>query len=161
MRRKKIKDLSNLELVAEYGDMAEREVASSPGPNRKEFKKAIQRHQLLRIELLTRLGEPKESIYKYAWEQEAWADDAKRSGQLHQHLSGWKTDKEQPLTLSVAIQEAISLLGTYNVIGHKNHGFKHGEGAGNPQEVEKQKAAAREEMRLIRAFIRKYKRPRL
>ncbi|MDN4090968.1 hypothetical protein [Paenibacillus polymyxa] len=161
MRRKKIKDLSNLELVAEYGDIAERGVACSPGPNRKEFKKAIQRRQLLRIELLTRLGEPKESIFKYAWEQEAWADDAKRSSQLHQHLSSWKNGSRQPLTLSVAIQEAIYLLGTFDVIGHRNHYLRHGEGAGSLQEVEKQKAAAREEMRLIRAFIRKYKRPRL
>ncbi|MDN4106442.1 hypothetical protein [Paenibacillus polymyxa] len=52
------------------------------GPNGrgiKEFEKTMQRSQLLRIELLSRLGEPEESIFAYAWEKETWAVDAKRS----------------------------------------------------------------------------------
>ncbi|ALP39411.1 hypothetical protein ASL14_26415 (plasmid) [Paenibacillus sp. IHB B 3084] len=164
MRTKKIKDLSNQELVTEYSFIVAKESSWIPGPNArgiKEFEKTMQRSQLLRIELLSRLGEPEESIFSYAWEQETWASDAKRSSLLQEHLSSWETDKKRALTLSDAIQEAISLLSTFNEVGHANYDLKNGEGAGSPQEAEEQKETARKEMRLIRAFIRKHKRTRL
>ncbi|MMZ52912.1 hypothetical protein D1872_146900 [compost metagenome] len=164
MRVKRIKDLSNQELVAEYSFIVAKESSWIPGPNGrgiKEFEKTMQRSQLLRIELLSRLGEPEESIFAYAWEKETWAADAKRSSQLQDHLRSWEIDKKRALTLSDAIQEAIYLLGTFDEVGHANYDLKNGEAVGSSQEVEEQKETARKEMRLIRAFIRKHTRSRL
>ncbi|MDP1510337.1 DUF6138 family protein [Paenibacillus sp. CMAA1739] len=75
MRTKKIKDLSNQELVAEYRLIVAKESSWTPGPNgrgAKGFEKTMQRSQLLRIELLSRLGEPEEAIFACAWEKETW-----------------------------------------------------------------------------------------
>lgn len=142
MRAKKVKDLSNQELVAEYGYIAAKEATWIPGPNGrgiKQFEKTMQQSQLLRIELLSRLGESKEPVFLYAWEQETWADDAKRSSKLKEHLNHWATDEKRALTLTNALEEAIYLLGTFDETGE-------------------QRETVRKEMRLIRSFIRKYKR---
>ncbi|MGW8959688.1 hypothetical protein [Paenibacillus sp. NPDC055715] len=142
MRAKKVKDLSNQELVDEYGYIAAKEATWIPGPNGrgiKQFEQTMQQSQLLRIELLSRLGESKESDFSYTWEQETWADDAKRSSKLQEHLNHWATDKKCVLTLTDALEEAIYLLGTFDETGG-------------------QRETARKEMRLIRSFIRKYKR---
>ncbi|KAF6614307.1 MULTISPECIES: hypothetical protein [Paenibacillus] len=59
------------------------------------MKKLCSEGELLRIELLSRLGEPKESIYAHAWEKEAWAVDAERSGKLVERLNLWETENKQ------------------------------------------------------------------
>lgn len=160
MKTKKIEDLSNQELVAEYSFIVVKESSGPNGGGIKEFEKTMQQSQLLRTELLSRLGESEESIFSYAWEHETWAADIKRSSELQVHFSRWETDKKRPLTLSDAIQEAIYLLGTFDEVGHANYDLKNGKGASNPQ-AEEQKETVRKELRQIRAFIRKHMRSRL
>lgn len=164
MRTKNIKDLSNQELVSEYSFIVAKESLWIPGPNGRgirEYEKTMQRSQLLRIELLSRLGVPKESIFSYAWEKEAWAADAKRSSQLQERLNNWEKDGKQALTLTIAIEEAKYALTKFDDVGRANYDLKNGEDSGRSQEAEDQKETARKEMRHIRAFIRKYTRSRL
>ncbi|WP_348625370.1 hypothetical protein ABFT51_27940 (plasmid) [Paenibacillus peoriae] len=163
MRTKKIKELSNQELVSEYSLIAAKESSWTAPKSRgsKEFEKIMQRSQLLRIELLTRMGEPEESIFAFDWEKETWAADAKRSKQLQERLNKCEKVGKQALTLTIAIEEAICALATFDEVGHANYDLKNGEGAGSSQEAEEQKETARKEMRLIRAFIRKHTRSRL
>lgn len=90
-------------------------MSAVPRKGLNEFERIIQRIQLLSIELLSRMGEPKDSISSFALEQETWAAN-KYSKLLREHLSNCETNYEQSLSLS----EAIILLNTFNEVGHPN-----------------------------------------
>ncbi|KJD43289.1 hypothetical protein [Paenibacillus terrae] len=62
---------------------------------------------------------------------------------------------KRTLTLSDAIKESIYLLSTFDTVGHANYDLLYGKDTGSPEE---QKEMVRKEMRLVRAFIRKYAR---
>ncbi|WP_025683012.1 hypothetical protein [Paenibacillus maysiensis] len=161
MKIKKIEELTNQELVDEYGYLAAKEASRVPGPDGRvlnEFERTIHRIQLLRVELLSRMGEPKESISPFAWEQETWAAKVKYSKLLREHLSKCETKYERPLSLAKAIQEAIYLLTTFNEVEHENYKLMEGEGADSPQKAQEMRKLARKEVNKIRAFLRKYTR---
>lgn len=158
---KNIEDLSNQELVYEYGYLSAKEASRVSGPDGKglnEFERIIQRIQSLRIELLSRMGEPKDSISSFAWEQETWAAKVKYSKLLREHLSNCETIYERSLSLSEVIQEAILVLNTFNEVGHPNFKLMNGEGANTPQDAHEMRKMARKEVNRIRAFLRKYAR---
>ncbi|ALS09939.1 hypothetical protein ABE82_26350 (plasmid) [Paenibacillus peoriae] len=154
MKAKKLEDLSNQELIDEYGYMAVKEATRVPDQNGrgfKEFERTLQRTQSLRIEILSRMGEPKESISTYAWEQETWASKVKYSKLLREHLNYCETRYQRALTLAEAIQESVDLLKTFNEVGHANFNLMHGEDADSNK-------IARKEASIIRSFLRKYTR---
>ncbi|WP_262384926.1 hypothetical protein [Paenibacillus terrae] len=113
---------------------------------------------MLRTEILSRMGEPKDSITAFAWEQETWATKVKYSKLLREHLSNYETKYERPPSIAEAIQEAIFLLSTFSEIGHVNFKLFNGEGADSPQKAQELNKMARKEVNSIRAFLRKYKR---
>ncbi|QNR65318.1 hypothetical protein IAQ67_15580 [Paenibacillus peoriae] len=154
MKAKKIEDLSNQELIDEYGYMAVKEATRLPDQNGKgfmEFERALQLRQSLRIEILSRMGEPKESISTYAWEQETWASKVKYSKLLREHLNYCEARYQRALTLVEAIQEAVNLLKTFNEVGHANFKLMNGEDADSNK-------IARKEVSIIRSFLRKHTR---
>ncbi|WP_025675570.1 hypothetical protein [Paenibacillus polymyxa] len=152
MKAKKLEDLSNQELIDEYRYIAVKEATRFPSQNGrgfKEFEGILQRSQSLRLEILCRMGEPKESISSYAWEQETWASKIKYSKLLREHLNYCETSYQRSLTLAEAIQEAVDLLKTFSEVGHVNFKLMNGEDTDSNK-------IARKEVSIIRSFLRKY-----